>query len=38
MKQYGVGSHFLDALVSDFSQPLWRSNMQLDAIITDRKF
>ncbi|XP_003426755.1 tRNA (guanine(10)-N2)-methyltransferase homolog [Nasonia vitripennis] len=35
MKQYGVGSRFLDVLVSDFSRPLWRPDVQLDAIITD---
>lgn len=38
MKQYGVGSRFLDVIVSDFSRPLWKSDIKLDAIITDRKF
>ncbi|XP_011499447.1 PREDICTED: tRNA (guanine(10)-N2)-methyltransferase homolog [Ceratosolen solmsi marchali] len=35
MEQYGVKSRFLDVLVSDFSRTLWRTDMQLDAIITD---
>lgn len=37
MKQYGVGSRFLDVLVSDFSKVLWRPDLKLDAIITDRR-
>ncbi|KAI4477978.1 PREDICTED: tRNA (guanine(10)-N2)-methyltransferase homolog isoform X1 [Polistes canadensis] len=35
MEQYGKSSHYLDVVVSDFSYPLWRSNMFIDAIITD---
>ncbi|KAJ8675779.1 hypothetical protein QAD02_011565 [Eretmocerus hayati] len=35
MKQYGLESRFLDIIVSDFSQPLWRSTMKIDAIVTD---
>ncbi|XP_014214410.1 tRNA (guanine(10)-N2)-methyltransferase homolog [Copidosoma floridanum] len=35
MKQYGIESRFLDVIVSDFSRPLWRSDVKLDAIITD---
>ena len=38
MEQYGVASRFLDAIVSDFSRPLWKSDIKLDAIITDREF
>lgn len=37
MHQYGKSSYYLDVLVSDFSRPLWRSNMRVDSIITDRK-
>ncbi|XP_012266608.2 tRNA (guanine(10)-N2)-methyltransferase homolog isoform X2 [Athalia rosae] len=35
MKQYGTSSYYLDVLVSDFSLPVWRSDMRVDAIITD---
>ncbi|KZC04190.1 tRNA (guanine(10)-N2)-methyltransferase like protein [Dufourea novaeangliae] len=35
MRQYGISSCYLDAVVSDFSVPLWRSDMTVDAIITD---
>ncbi|VVD00129.1 unnamed protein product [Leptidea sinapis] len=35
MKQYGIESHYLDVLVSDFSLPLWRNDLKFDAIITD---
>lgn len=37
MSQYGKGSYYIDVVVSDFSYPLWRSDMSIDAIITDRK-
>ncbi|XP_076279499.1 tRNA (guanine(10)-N(2))-methyltransferase TRMT11 isoform X2 [Lasioglossum baleicum] len=35
MRQYGTSSYYLDVVVSDFSVPLWRSDMAVDAIITD---
>ncbi|XP_031837594.1 tRNA (guanine(10)-N(2))-methyltransferase TRMT11 isoform X3 [Nomia melanderi] len=35
MKQYGTSSYYIDVVVSDFSVPLWRSDMTVDAIITD---
>ncbi|XP_043272305.1 tRNA (guanine(10)-N2)-methyltransferase homolog isoform X2 [Venturia canescens] len=35
MKQYGKESYYLDVVVSDFSRPLWKSDMRVDAIITD---
>lgn len=38
MSQYGTGSCFLDVVVADFSYPLWRSDLQIDAVITDRKY
>lgn len=37
MEQYGLASHFVDVIVSDFSRPLWRTGFEIDAIITDRK-
>lgn len=37
MNQYGKSSYYIDVVVSDFSVPLWRSDMYIDAIITDRK-
>lgn len=38
MKQYGLESHYLDVLVGDSSLPIWRPELTLDAIITDREF
>ena len=38
MSQYGLESRFLDAVVADFSQPLWRADVQFDAIIADRMY
>ncbi|XP_076668451.1 tRNA (guanine(10)-N(2))-methyltransferase TRMT11 isoform X1 [Andrena cerasifolii] len=35
MSQYGKRSYYIDVVVSDFSYPLWRSDMRIDAIITD---
>ncbi|XP_046431255.1 tRNA (guanine(10)-N2)-methyltransferase homolog [Neodiprion fabricii] len=35
MKQYGTSSYYIDVLVTDFSLPVWRSDMRVDAIITD---
>ncbi|XP_011303591.1 tRNA (guanine(10)-N2)-methyltransferase homolog [Fopius arisanus] len=35
VKQYGKGEYYLDVIVSDFSQLLWRSDMRVNAIITD---
>lgn len=37
IKQYGKESQYLDVVVADFSRPLWKSDMRVDAIITDRK-
>lgn len=38
MEQYGKRSHYLDVVVSDFSRPMWKPEMRVDAIITDRKY
>lgn len=38
MHQYGMSSHYLDVVVADFSYPLWRADLRIDAIITDRKY
>ncbi|RVE44309.1 hypothetical protein evm_011033 [Chilo suppressalis] len=35
MRQYGTECRYLDAVVSDFSLPMWRQGVQFDAIITD---
>ncbi|XP_012141923.2 tRNA (guanine(10)-N(2))-methyltransferase TRMT11 isoform X1 [Megachile rotundata] len=35
MSQYGIRSYYLDVVVSDFSYALWRTDMRIDAIITD---
>ncbi|KAK0182509.1 hypothetical protein PV327_000645 [Microctonus hyperodae] len=35
MKQYGRSSFYLDVIVSDFSRPMWKPGMRVDAIITD---
>lgn len=38
MRQYGTASKYLDVVVSDFSLPVWRDDLQFDGIITDREF
>lgn len=38
MKQYGLESRYLDAIVSDAALPLWRCQKFFDAIITDRMY
>ncbi|XP_047369766.1 tRNA (guanine(10)-N2)-methyltransferase homolog isoform X1 [Vespa velutina] len=35
MEQYGRSSYYIDVIISDFSYPLWKSDMFIDAIITD---
>ncbi|KAL2744071.1 tRNA (guanine(10)-N2)-methyltransferase [Vespula maculifrons] len=35
MEQYGRSSYYIDVVISDFSYPLWKSDMFIDAIITD---
>ncbi|EZA60985.1 tRNA (guanine(10)-N2)-methyltransferase homolog [Ooceraea biroi] len=35
MHQYGMSSYYIDVVVADFSYPLWRPNLRIDAIITD---
>ncbi|XP_034828688.1 tRNA (guanine(10)-N2)-methyltransferase homolog isoform X2 [Maniola hyperantus] len=35
MESYGTKSKYLDVVVSDFSLPMWRSDLKFDAIITD---
>ncbi|XP_018366685.1 PREDICTED: tRNA (guanine(10)-N2)-methyltransferase homolog isoform X1 [Trachymyrmex cornetzi] len=35
MHQYGMSSYYLDVVVADFSYPLWRTDLRIDAIITD---
>lgn len=37
LRQYGYEQRYLDVLVSDFSNPLWRQGLKFDCIITDRK-
>lgn len=38
LRQYGCADRYVDVLVADFSKTLWHRSMQLDSIITDRKF
>lgn len=38
MHQYGMNSYYLDVVVADFSYPLWRTDLRIDAIITDREY
>lgn len=38
MKYYGTEANYLDVIVSDFSLPVWRDDLKLDAIVTDRKY
>ncbi|XP_011634259.1 tRNA (guanine(10)-N2)-methyltransferase homolog [Pogonomyrmex barbatus] len=35
MRQYGMSSYYLDVVVADFSYPLWRTDLRIDAIVTD---
>ncbi|XP_030830415.1 tRNA (guanine(10)-N2)-methyltransferase homolog [Strongylocentrotus purpuratus] len=35
LEQYGLGHRYLDVLISDFSQDIWREQPLFDAIITD---
>ncbi|XP_076245629.1 tRNA (guanine(10)-N(2))-methyltransferase TRMT11 isoform X2 [Calliopsis andreniformis] len=35
MSQYGKSSYYIDVVVSDFSYPLWRPDLRIDAIVTD---
>lgn len=35
MTQYGMLANYVDVVVADFSYPLWRSSMRVNAIITD---
>lgn len=37
LKQYNCDQHYVDVLVSDFSNSIWHKNIQFDSIITDRK-
>lgn len=37
MKQYGLENRYIDVVVGDSSLPLWKKELKLDAIITDRK-
>lgn len=37
LKQYDCDQHYVDVLVSDFSNSIWHKNIQFDSIITDRK-
>lgn len=38
LEQYGCGDRYIDVIISDFSNPLWREGVEFDAIITDRKY
>uniref|UniRef100_A0A673GS36 tRNA (guanine(10)-N(2))-methyltransferase TRMT11 n=1 Tax=Sinocyclocheilus rhinocerous TaxID=307959 RepID=A0A673GS36_9TELE len=35
LRQYGTESLYVDVMVSDASKPVWRTNAQFDAIVTD---
>ncbi|XP_004534294.1 tRNA (guanine(10)-N2)-methyltransferase homolog [Ceratitis capitata] len=35
LEQYGCGARYMDVIISDFSQPLWRDGLKFDSIITD---
>ncbi|XP_039960648.1 tRNA (guanine(10)-N2)-methyltransferase homolog [Bactrocera tryoni] len=35
LEQYGCGDRYIDVIISDFSNPLWREGVEFDAIITD---
>ncbi|KAL5285491.1 TRMT11 family protein [Megaselia abdita] len=35
LKQYGCEKRYLDVLVSDFSNPIWRDSFKVNSIITD---
>ncbi|XP_055376506.1 tRNA (guanine(10)-N2)-methyltransferase homolog isoform X2 [Condylostylus longicornis] len=35
LKQYDCEKRFIDVFVSDFSNPVWRDNIEFDSIITD---
>jgi len=35
LRQYSLHSQYMDVLVADSSQPMWRDGFKLDAIITD---
>lgn len=37
LKQYGCADRYIDVVVADFSNPLWKQSMKIDSIITDRK-
>lgn len=37
LKQYNLSTKYLDVLVGDASNPVWRPDFQFDSIITDRK-
>ena len=36
LRLYGLEDHYLDVLVADAANPVWRSPEMFDAIITDR--
>lgn len=38
LRQYGCETRYLDVIVSDFSNSVWRQDIKFDSIITDRKF
>lgn len=38
LEQYGCGDRYIDVIISDFSNPLWREGVVFDSIITDRKY
>ncbi len=37
LKQYGLETRYLDMLVADASQSVWREEELFDAIVTDRE-
>lgn len=37
LEQYNCSDRYLDVVVADFSNTLWRNELKFDSIITDRK-
>lgn len=37
LRQYGCEQFYVDVLVSDFSNSIWKENIIFDSIITDRE-
>lgn len=37
MEQYNLEGRYIDVLVNDFASVFWKSGLEFDSIITDRK-